>query len=169
VRLHSIPFYRSRMRHNTIVLIAIFSASLFGADALLSPKFRTVYITEMPNSLNQHLASRLTKLARERCGWSSSRRVPTRFLPTRWVFWNWLAHTYPLPAAAAGSNGDRDASYRPDAISSSRQRGTVFLVDPRSRLVLWSTYDLPKSGTPAELDRTAMRITNQLKVAFGRK
>jgi hypothetical protein len=159
----------SRIRIHRIALIAICCVSLFGAESLLSPRFRTVYILEMPNSLNEHLASRLTS---SRALWvvlepTSADAVLTDSLDE--IFWNWLARTYPGPAGAAGSTGARDTSYRPDTLSSSRHRGTVFLVDPRSRLVLWSTYDLPKSGSPAELDRAAMRITNQLKIAFGRK
>jgi hypothetical protein len=44
-----------------------------------------------------------------------------------------------------------------------RARGTLFLVDPHSRLVLWSIYSEPKSSSAVELDRTAERIATMLK------
>ncbi len=42
-------------------------------------------------------------------------------------------------------------------------RGTVFLVDIKSRRVIWSVYERPKDFTPKQLDRAAARIVNRLK------
>ena len=50
-----------------------------------------------------------------------------------------------------------------------RGKGTFFLVDAKSRQVLWSTYDPPKSGIAKELDRTAADIVNRLKKDLKRK
>ena len=61
------------------------------------------------------------------------------------------------------------AIFRSSYPPSGRQRGTIFLIDPRKRVVLWSTYELPKNSSPAELDRSATRISNQLRIAFGKK
>lgn len=47
--------------------------------------------------------------------------------------------------------------------SFSRGRGTFFLVDRKTRNVLWSTYERPKNGSPDELNRTAERVVNDLK------
>jgi len=44
-----------------------------------------------------------------------------------------------------------------------RAKGTLFLVDPRSRLVLWSIYAQPKDASSVELDRTAAHIANQIR------
>lgn len=44
-----------------------------------------------------------------------------------------------------------------------RAKGTIFLVDVKSRQVLWSIYQRPKDTTPHQLDRTAVHIVNQLK------
>jgi hypothetical protein len=46
---------------------------------------------------------------------------------------------------------------------SGRGRGTIFLVDVKSRQVLWSVFDKPKSSNPHELDRTAERVVKLLK------
>jgi hypothetical protein len=44
-----------------------------------------------------------------------------------------------------------------------RGKGNVFLVDRKSRAVLWSTYQKPKNTTAEELNRTARRIVDRLK------
>ena len=44
-----------------------------------------------------------------------------------------------------------------------RAKGTLFLVDPHSQLVLWSIYTQPKDASPVELDRTAAYIANRLR------
>lgn len=46
---------------------------------------------------------------------------------------------------------------------SGRGRGTIFLVDVKSRQVLWSAFEKPKSSAPNELDHTAQRIVKLLK------
>jgi len=44
-----------------------------------------------------------------------------------------------------------------------RGKGTVFLVDAKTRAVLWSIYEKPKDTQPATLDRTAGRIVESLQ------
>jgi hypothetical protein len=44
-----------------------------------------------------------------------------------------------------------------------RAKGTLFLVDPHSRVVVWSVYEQPKNGSAAELDRTAERIVSLIQ------
>jgi hypothetical protein len=46
---------------------------------------------------------------------------------------------------------------------SGRGRGTMFLVDVKSRDVLWSVFEKPKNSNPRELDHTAERVVKQLK------
>jgi hypothetical protein len=48
-----------------------------------------------------------------------------------------------------------------------RSKGTLFLVDAKSREVLWSVYDPPKASNGKELDRTASNIVNRLKKDLG--
>ena len=47
--------------------------------------------------------------------------------------------------------------------SFSRGKGTVFLVDAKSRQVVWSVYHLAKGSSAKELDRTASDIVSRLK------
>ena len=46
---------------------------------------------------------------------------------------------------------------------SGRGRGTIFLVDVKSRQVLWSAFERPKNFSPHELDHTAERVVKRLK------
>ncbi|HUI53939.1 MAG TPA: hypothetical protein VLY04_03140 [Bryobacteraceae bacterium] len=42
-------------------------------------------------------------------------------------------------------------------------KGTIFLVDTKSRQVVWSVFQLAKDSTSRELDRTASDIVSRLK------
>jgi hypothetical protein len=44
-----------------------------------------------------------------------------------------------------------------------RAKGTVFLVDTKSRQVIWSSYRELKGGGSKEMDRTATDIVSRLK------
>jgi hypothetical protein len=157
------------MNLRAVLLMCLLCAVLRGDEARLSPRYRTVYLMQMANELDQHLASRITNT---RTLWvvldpGSADAILTDSLDD--AFWNWLARNYPTSATANGGGPGRERAARDSVQLASRHRGTVFLVDPRTRLVLWSTYELPKNSSPAELDRAATRVNNQLKAAFGKK
>jgi hypothetical protein len=48
----------------------------------------------------------------------------------------------------------------------SRGRGNVFLVDPKTHVVLWSTFERPKNTLPREMDRSAKRVVERLRKNF---
>jgi hypothetical protein len=50
-----------------------------------------------------------------------------------------------------------------------RGKGTLFLVNAKSKEVVWSTYEVPKDGTSRELDRTAIDIVSRLKRELKKK
>ncbi len=164
------------MRFYAGLLIAALScAALVAQDGRLSPRFRTVFILEMANGLDQHLASRLTST---RALWvvldpGSADAVLTQSLDE--PFWSWLMKTYPPAAGApAAANNVRVPAYARDTQGRDTQgndkhAGTVFLVDPRTRVVLWSGWEVPRKSTPDELDRTAGRFAVQIKAAFQKK
>lgn len=121
----------------------------------------------MVNGLDQHLASHLTN---KRVLWvvldpSSADAVMTDALGD--AFWNWLLRAYPDSVAPSGKSGS--AVNRSGEAPAPNHSGTVFLVDPRRRIILWSAYDPPKRGLPSDLEHSAERITNQLKAAFGKR
>jgi len=56
------------------------------------------------------------------------------------------------------------ASPPPVRVSSfGRGKGNLFLVDVKSRQVVWSAFEPAKSSRPAELDKTAERLVSRLK------
>lgn len=69
--------------------------------------------------------------------------------------------------AAAPSNQSGPPNFtlaeRPLTTSLGGGKGTFFLVDRKSRRLLWSVYARPKNSTPSELYRVAGRISDKLK------
>jgi hypothetical protein len=159
----------SRRIHALVLTAALLCAPVIAADARLSPRFHTVYILEMSNGLDQHLANRLTG---ERVLWvvlepSHADAILTESLDES--FWTWLAKTYPPPPGTVLPPGGHGSASRRMPLSNSRHPGMVFLVDPRAKVVLWSAWDQPRSPTPDDLEHSAERITNHLKAALGKK
>jgi len=145
---------------------------LLAQQAELS-RVRTVYLLPMGHGLDQYLAGRLTTLGlfqvvadpkkadavfTDRLGESFEQRLEELF-----------------PAAPAGESkaaeskgaegqsaqGAREGAVRPSTWG--RGRGTVFLVDARSRAVLWSVYERPRDSSPEQVHRAAERIAARLK------
>jgi len=50
-----------------------------------------------------------------------------------------------------------------------RSKGSIFLVDAKSRQVVWSTFDPPRGAAAKDLDRTASDIVNRVKKALNPK
>ena len=81
--------------------ILLFGATLFGDQAHVTPHFRTVYIREMTNALDQHLASRISST---HVLWvvldpASADSVLTDSVDEN--FWLWMQKTYPAKNANA--------------------------------------------------------------------
>jgi hypothetical protein len=70
-----------------------------------------------------------------------------------------------LPPEARALLGDTVNKLANPASNSSfgRAKGIVFLVDAKSKQVIWSSYDLPKDSTSKELDRAALDLVNRIK------
>lgn len=140
-----------------------------------------VYLISMPHGMDQYLANRLVsdhifevvtdpKLAdavfTDRLGEGFQAQLQDMTAPKN-----------PEPAAEAPKPAAGDSSsplsmfsetankVSNPALNSSfgRARGTIFLVDAKSKQVVWSIYDPPKSATSKELDRTAESIVGRLK------
>ena len=58
---------------------------------------------------------------------------------------------------------------RPVTTSLSGGKGTLFLVDRKSRRLLWSTFEKPKNVTAKELDRSAGRVAGRVKEEWSGK
>jgi hypothetical protein len=77
-----------------------------------------------------------------------------------------LAELYPDPAkkdAADDKESNEWATQKPRSASFSRGKGTIFLVDRKTRNVLWSLYAPSKTTRPEDLNKNATLVTRKLE------
>jgi hypothetical protein len=171
-----------------LVLLLSCSGALLGGAELSG--VHTVYVLSMSKGLDQYLANRLTnghvfqvvtdpKLAdaflTDRVGESLQAKLEEIFPPPAPEK---AAPEKPAPAAEKASKADKDKEPPSNSLvgdtvnkldtpgtssSFGRGKGTVFLVDAKSRQVVWSVYELAKGSSAKELDRTASDIVSRLK------
>lgn len=150
----------------------------------------------MSNGMDQYLANRLTQTGTfqvvtdpkragavftDRLGESFEQRLDALYPPEP------PAAPKPEPARdakkesasrdGATKGGEEKAPEKSESIeagpprvsSFARAPGNIFLVDVKTRSVLWSTYARPKRFTPDELARTARTIIDRLSKALSEK
>lgn len=160
------------------------SLSLPAQHAELS-QIQTVYLMPMGNAMDQYLARNLTRLGpfqvvtdplradaifTDRIG----RGFETRFAE----MFEEEEQAATAPAAKEGSSdaeakgeekeaaSDQDVAIKQAPLMSSsfgRGRGNVFLVERKSRRVVWAAFEKPRFSTPESLDATSQRMVKQLK------
>jgi hypothetical protein len=116
-----------------------------------------VYILPMAAGLDQYLATWLTReqVMQVVADPQAAEVVITDRLGA--AFEQRLEQIHP----AAEKKSDSNAV--PNTFRSSKGRGTIFIVDAKSRQVLWSEYQEPaRSNSAADLNRTAHRIVKKL-------
>lgn len=76
--------------------------------------------------------------------------------------------TPPPPANNSGSASAMTAhTEAPHTFAASHGRGTLFLVDAKSKQVIWSIYQKPKDYSSGTLNKTAIKIVEQLEIDNG--
>ena len=159
-------------------LALLFSCSAALVCATDLTNVHTVYLLRMGRGLDQFLASRLTE--------DHIFQVVTDPKQADAVFTDQIGEgfeikledLFPSPDAkpAPPPKEDKEGETNPllgdtvnklsnpaSASSFGRARGTIFLVEAKSRRVIWSVFEPAKSGAPKDLDRTASDIVNRLK------
>ena len=164
-----------------LLLIVSLSGAMLPAAELAA--VHTVYLLPMGSSLDQYLANRLTsehvflvvtdpKLAdavfTDRIGTAFEEKLADLLAPS-------VPAEKPSPSQAASTEASQ-ASARPlitetvnklssPAANSSfgRGKGTIFLVDRKSKQVIWSVYEVPKGSAGPQLDKGALDIVTRLK------
>jgi len=165
--------------------------ALGAAEAPPSPELtavRTVYILPMSRGMDQFLADRLTTAHAVQVvsDPQTADAVFTDHLGEN--FEQSMETLYPKPApqkaaddkaadnkeetkkadqsqaSQVAATADKAAATAPIS-TFGRGRGTFFLVDRRTRNVLWSTYQRPKGMHPDELRHTADAVVKQFKAA----
>ena len=160
------------------VLCGVFFAAAAWGAAL--GEVKSVYLMPMPSGFDQHLANQLTrdhvfqvvsdpKLAdaifTDNLGAAFEYKLehinpPKPATPP--------ATPAPAPAAAPGppmfARSTEDEA--PHESTFTHGRGTVFLVDAKSKQVLWSGYNRPKDAASGTLEHTARRVVQDLQKAL---
>ena len=147
------------------------------AFAAVNPQLRqvnTVYILAMSGGMDQFLANQITT--------SGIFQVVTdpknvdAIITDRVgeTFETKLKELYPQPAPPAAPAEQNKASDKREGVdlgagaarvssSTGRGKGNLFIVDRKSRTVLWSIFEPPKDSTPGELSKTAEKVVKRLK------
>ena len=147
----------------------LFCSALFGTDYRVLSRVHTVYILGMSNGLDQFLANRLTSSGAAWVVLDPARADAVLTDRLDEIFWTWLNGRYPLESKVPAPAHRDDLRSKELTGVSGKVRGTVFLVDPKSRLVLWSCYHQAKKATADEMDHAAAQVAKHLKAGLGRK
>ena len=143
-----------------ILLLSLAAAALAAQQA--PGGARQVYLMPMAGGLDQYLAEQLTHdhvllvvtdpknadvIMTDRIGEAFEQK---------------MAQLFPPPKDTA-KDDDKPAGTVRNSFQSSNPRGTVFLVDARSRQVVWSDHEKPGQTTDRQLSREAARIVKKLE------
>lgn len=131
-------------------LLAMVALAAFGQSAK-----RTVYILPMAGGLDQYLAQWLTR--------DHVMQVVTDAKMADAVLTDRIGEGFEQQMAQIHPADKKSDVTTHHAFRSNREPGTVFLVDAKSRQVLWSDYEkVPGSNSNKSLNREASRIAKKL-------
>ncbi len=145
---------------NILAVVALFAAAAAGSP-YEGPK--TVYILPMPAGLDQYLAQWLTKdhVMQVVADPKAAEVVMTDRLGE--AFEQKLKQLRGDSGKDAGKDESKTNDTGPRVFRGSRVQGTIFLVDAKSRQVLWSDYQKPpRSNSDHDLNQTAEEIARKL-------
>ena len=142
-----------------LLVCGLLASLVLGADVT---GVKAVYLLPMAGGLDQYLANRLTgdQVFRVVTDPKLADAVFTDHLGD--AFEKQLIGLYP-PEAADTEEKDDSNKPQPHPSAFGRGKGTIFLVDLKSRAVVWSGYEGRIGSTPDLLDRTAVRIVREIK------
>jgi hypothetical protein len=150
------PVYAGGMKLLAVVCAA--GLSLLAADF---PGVKTVYLLPMSGGLDQYLAIRLTNggglqvvTDPQKADAIFTDRIGANFEQT-------LADLYTPKKAQDGKLADDEVA-RTVSQPFSRGKGSFFLVDRQSHVVLWSTYAVSKGTSSQEMNQLAGKIVSEL-------
>jgi hypothetical protein len=134
-------------------------AGVAGAAGL--EDIKTVYLLPMTNGFDQFLAIRLTTgvVLQVVTDPQKADAILTDRIGN--TFEDKLKELYGAKATKSDPDGS-DASKQPSMSPVSRARGAIFLVDRKSRNVVWSMYERPKGNSPDEMNHAADKVAGKL-------
>jgi hypothetical protein len=126
---------------------------------------KTVYLLPMSGGLDQYLAIHLTN--------GSALQVVTDPKKADAVFTDRIGanleqtlndlYQEPVKDEDKDKNETKGDNFKPTMAPLSRGKGSIFLVDRKSRAILWSIYALPKNSQADELNRLAQKIATEFE------
>jgi len=162
--------------------LALFAAAL---PAALNPdlkRINTVYVLPMGSGMDQFLANRLTTMGVFQVVTDPQKADALVTDRIGEAFQAKFDELYPPPAPPKSvkdeksakddkkdSKNDLGGGAVPHTTSFNRGKGNFFIVDRRSRNVLWSIYERPTTTTPSELTKTAEKVVKRLKADLSEK
>lgn len=144
---------------NLMRLFVALLAVALGARADDIGAVKTIYLLPMSSAFEQFLAMHLT---------SDSVQVVTDPNKADAILCDRLGPTFEekmdalYKKGAVPEHGPLDDPDHPVSQPVSHARGTIFLVDRKTRNVLWSAYERPKSTSQDDLNRAAEKIASKL-------
>lgn len=158
------------MKRNCLAAaVALLTILPLCASAAELTEIKTVYMLPMSNGLDQYLASQLTT--------GSVLKVVTDPRQADAIFTDYLGESFEQrladlydekakSAASSADNGDTSNTFAKSGMQGQRGRGNVFLVDRKSRAVVWSNYEQPGYPTPDSMKHAASHIAKKLASAL---
>jgi hypothetical protein len=136
-----------------LLMCGLLASLVLGADVT---GVKAVYLLPMAGGLDQYLANRLTG--------DQVFRVVTDPKLADAVFTDHLGEAFEKQLTGLYPPEEKDDNKpQPHPSAFGRGKGTIFLVDLKSRAVIWSGYEGRIGSTPDLLDRTAVRIVREIK------
>lgn len=146
----------------SVFLIAASLLSAVSVSAADLNEFKTVYLLPMTNGLDQFLAIKLTTGVVMQVVTDPQKADAILTGQIGEGFEEKLNDLYgPKPKDTADKTESGDT--RHIAASVTRGKGAIFLVDRKTRAVVWSMYERPKNSSPDELNRAAEKIAEKLE------
>lgn len=154
--------YDEAMKQFILMSALIAGAALvtMGASQTRLNDVKTVYMLPMSSGFDQYLAIRLTN--------GAVLQVVTDPQKADAVFTDHIGGAFEekldeLYGQKARSEDDKSESSFSKPVTQSRARGAMFLVNRKTRDVIWSVYERPKDSTPDTLKRAADKVASQLE------
>jgi hypothetical protein len=135
------------------ILAAAAALALPGADLA---EFKTVYVLPMSNGLDQFLAIKLTS--------GSVMQVVADPQKADAILTDHIGTSFEQKLDELYGKREKDEdTARTGMQNASRGRGAIFLVNRKTRDVIWSAYERPKSTAPDDMNHTAEKIAQKLE------
>ena len=160
------------MKRCFVMPLLVLSFLAMNAIAANVSEVRTVYLMPMANGLDQYLAVRLSSLGTVQVVTDAQKADALLTDSVGAGFEEKVEELFSKDKAAAKPgqpNNDTPEFGRGRVGGGSRSRGTVFMVDRKSRELIWSVFELPKGTKPDDLNSTAGHIADKLGKAVGTK